>query len=104
MNCEYVRQYYGVPAEIGRRVLVSGKLGTIAGDRGHYIGVNLDSDKPSRILNYHPTDGVEYLDEIKPPRKPSRSAARYQRYLEVGECFESFLHFLRYEDARERNL
>jgi hypothetical protein len=104
MNCDYVRQYYNVPAEIGRRIRASGKIGTIVADRGHYIGVNLDSDKPSRILNYHPTDGVEYLDELKTPRKASRGSERYRRYLDVGECFQSFIHFCRYEDARERGM
>lgn len=61
MNCEYVRQHYHVPACIGRRVMVYGKPGIIAEDRGHYIGVNLDTDKPSAVNNYHPTDEVEYL-------------------------------------------
>jgi hypothetical protein len=56
MNCEYVRQYYGVPACIGRRVMVYSKPGIIAEDRGNYIGVNLDTDKPGRVSNYHPTD------------------------------------------------
>lgn len=60
--CQYVRDHYGVPAEIGRRVLAYGKPGVIAEDRGHYIGVNLDGDKPGTVRNYHPTDGVEYLE------------------------------------------
>ncbi len=51
MNCEYVQQYYSVPACIGRRVVVDGKPGVIAKDRGHYIGVNFDSDKPGVISN-----------------------------------------------------
>lgn len=46
MNCEYVRAHYNVPAEIGRRVVVDGKPGIITSDRGHYIGVNFDADKP----------------------------------------------------------
>lgn len=103
MNCEYVREHYGVPACIGRRVTVYGEPGIIVADHGNYIGVNFDHDKPSRVLNAHPTDGVVYL-EMGVPRKMSRGAARYQRYLEVGECFESFLHFLRYEDAREKGI
>lgn len=101
MSCEYVQQHYGVPACIGRRVLAYGKPGIIAADRGNYIGINLDSDKPGRILNYHPVDGIEYLGmgEI---RRPTRSQQRYQRYLDVGDCFESFLHFCRYEDSRRK--
>lgn len=80
MNCEYVRQYYGVPARIGRRVMVYGKPGIIAEDRGHYIGVNLDTDKPGQVSNYHPTDKVEYLDMGK-VRKMTRSQQRYHDYL-----------------------
>ena len=76
MNCEYVRDYYKVPACIGRRVMAYGKPGIIAKDRGHYIGVTLDTDKPGRVRNYHPTDGMEYL-EMGKVRKVSRSASRY---------------------------
>jgi len=59
---EYIRIAYGVPAEIGRRVTVSGKPGIIAKDCGSYIGVNFDSDKPGVIRNCHPTSEVQYLD------------------------------------------
>jgi hypothetical protein len=34
-NCEYVRQHYQVPAEIGRRVIAHGKPGVILANRGH---------------------------------------------------------------------
>jgi hypothetical protein len=44
MRLEYVCRTYGVPAEIGRRVIVYGKPGIIAEDRGHYIGVNFDCE------------------------------------------------------------
>lgn len=103
MNCEYVRTYYGVPAEIGRLVTVYGKSGIIASDRGNYIGVNFDSDKPGVIKNAHPKDGVEYLG-LGSIRKMTKSQRRYQRFLEVGECFDDFLSFLRYETAREREV
>lgn len=72
-NCEYVRKYYGVPACIGRRVVAYGKPGIIAEDRGNYIGILLDEDKPGNINNYHPTDGIEYLDEIGKVRPMTRS-------------------------------
>lgn len=65
MSFYYIKQYYKVPAEIGRRVRVYGKLGTIVEDRGHYIGVNFDEDKPGVVRNAHPTDGVEYLADSK---------------------------------------
>ena len=100
MSCEYVRKYYGVPACIGRRIKFIGKLGTISEDRGHYIGVNFDDSKPGVISNVHPTDGVEYL-EMGKVRKMTRSQQRYQDYLRVSECYESFAHYLgikKYDD------
>lgn len=30
----------------------------------------------------------------------TRSQLRYRRYLEVAECFDSFLHFLKHEQGR----
>ena len=102
MSCDYVRDYYGVPAEVGRRVTVSGKPGIIAADRGHYIGVNFDNDRPGVILNCHPTSEVVYgsMDKV---RKPSRHAARYQRYLEYGDRFDSFLDFCYWDAQPERS-
>ena len=97
MNCNYVVQYDGVPACVGRRVIAYGKPGIIAEDRGHYIGILLDSDKPTSVNNYHPTDGIEYLDEIGKVRKPSRYQARYRRYLSYGDCFDSFIDFCRWD-------
>lgn len=101
-ECEYVRNYYGVPAEIGRRVTVYGKPGIIAADRGHYIGVNFDAHKPGHILNAHPVDGVEYL-EMGAIRPMTAAQRRYREYLDVADCFESFLHFLRYRQWKAKN-
>lgn len=58
--CEYAKIHYQVPADIGRRVTVDGRPGIIAEDRGHYIGVNFDDDKPGVISNAHPTWEVDY--------------------------------------------
>jgi hypothetical protein len=102
MNCEYVRTHYSVPAEIGRRVAVDGKPGTIAADRGHYIGVNFDTSKPGVIMNAHPTSGVEYLG-MGTVRKPSRYAARAARFHEYGDGFPNFLAFCRWDAAPERS-
>lgn len=96
MNCEYVKDYYGVEADIGRRVLVDGKPGIIAEDRGHYIGVNFDKDKPGIICNCHPTWKIEYK-EMGKVRKATRSQQRYQRFLEYGDCFENFIEFCRWD-------
>ena len=101
MDCEYVRKYYGVPACIGRRVIAYGKPGIIAEDRGHYIGILLGCDKPGHVNNYHPTDGIEYLDEVGKIRRPSRSQARYQRYLKYDDCFDSFIDFCRWDTRTE---
>ncbi|MFJ3153557.1 hypothetical protein ACIPIX_05370 [Pseudomonas protegens] len=59
-SCDYVRHHYGVPAEIGRRVIANGEPGVIMADRGHYIGVILDNDPKRRIRNYHPTWEMQY--------------------------------------------
>lgn len=95
-NCEYVREYYGVPAEIGRRVIVDGEPGIIAEDLGNYIGVLFDKDEPNHILPCHPTWKVEY-GEMGTVRKMTRSQKRYRRYLQVADCFENFKEFLRHE-------
>ena len=103
MSCEYVRENYGVPAEIGRRVVIGGKPGVIAADRGHYIGVNFDADKPGVICNAHPISGVVYGD-IGKVRQMTPSQRRYAEYLEVADCFESFFHFLKYKAAQSKSL
>ncbi|WP_053159072.1 hypothetical protein [Pseudomonas protegens] len=59
-SCDFVRRLYGVPAEIGRRVIANGEPGVIMADRGHYIGVILDNDPKKRIRNYHPTWEMQY--------------------------------------------
>lgn len=98
MSCEYVRQFYGVPAEIGRRVRVSGKPGIISADRGQYIGVTFDSEKPSVVHNAHPTSEVEYLG-LGALRRLTRSQMRYRAYLDVADVYENFGHYLRAHNA-----
>lgn len=102
MNCEYVSDYYNVPACIGRLVTVDGKPGIIAKDCGHYIGVNFDSDKPGVISHCHPTWKVEY-GEMGKVRKPSKYAARYQRFLEYGDSFDDFISFCKWDADPERS-
>lgn len=103
MNCEYAQKNYGVPACIGRRVIAYGKPGVIAEDRGHYVGILLDCDKPGHVNNYHPVDGIEYLDEIGEIRPMTRSQARYQRYHEYGDMFDSFMDFCYWDSSPERS-
>jgi len=99
---QYVRECYGVPAEYGRRVIVSNNPGIIVADRGHYIGVTFDDDKPGTISNCHPTSNVQY-GEIGKVRQVSRSSARYHRYLEYGDGFDNFIEYCRWDAQPERS-
>jgi len=100
---EYVAKNYGVPACFGRRVTAYGKPGTIVEDRGHHIGINLDSDKPNDVESYHPADGIVYLG-MGTPRKQTRSQKRYKEYLKIADCFEDFKDFLRYSELKRKGL
>lgn len=95
MKCEYASNYYNVPADIGRAVIVNGESGVIAEDRGNYIGVNFDHDKPGIIKNCHPTWKVEY-GELAQIRKMTRSQRNYQEYLRADlDCsFPEYLGIL----------
>lgn len=95
MSCEYARNHYNVPAEIGRRVTVSGKPGIIAADRGHYIGVNFDTDKPGVIRNAHPTSEVIYLG-MGQVRKMTRSQQNYRDFIDA-DCGFSFAEWMRFK-------
>ena len=99
---DYVKEYYGVPADYGRVVFVNSKRGVIIKDCGHYIGVNFDTEKPGAVSICHPTWNVEYA-QIEKPRKVTKSQARYQRYLEYGDCFGSFLDFCYWDAMPERS-
>lgn len=90
----YVRRYYGVPAQLGRQVTVGGRSGIITADRGAYIGVTFDDDKPTSVLPCHPTSQVVY-GELRTPRPLTRSQKRYRDYLEVADAYEGFQHYLR---------
>lgn len=95
---EYVRTHYGVPAEYGRRVVVNGKPGIIVKDLGHHIGVVFDKDKPTRISPAHPTWEVEY-GEIGVPRKVSKGAERYRRFLDFDGGMK-FIEFCKMESLQ----
>ena len=99
MSFEYINKTYKVPACAGRRVVVNGKPGVITKDCGHYLGVNFDKDKPGIVSRCHPTWEVEYLG-IGKIRKPTRSQQRYQAYREYGDCFDGFLQFCYWYDAK----
>lgn len=61
MSLEYIRTYYGVPAEIDGRVEVQEKMGTIRSTRDAYLMVYFDGD--NRTKPVHPTWNVTYFDE-----------------------------------------
>ena len=94
MTCKYVQDNYGVPACVGRRVISYGKPGIIAEDRGHYLGILLDCDKPGSVNSYHPTDGIEYLQEICKVRPMTRSQKRYAEYVHADWYDGSFADWL----------
>jgi hypothetical protein len=91
----YVRRYYSVPAEIGRRVTVGGRPGIITADHGAYIGVTFDDEKPTMVRPCHPTSQVIY-GEMGIPRALTRSQRRYLDYLEVADVFDNFRDYLLY--------
>lgn len=91
---EYAKRYYGVPSDIGRIVIYNGRTGVISADRGHYIGVTFDDEKPGVVHNFHPcSDGLSYhgMGNVRPM---TRSQARYAHYLEVSDLFDSFRDYL----------
>lgn len=63
---DYIRRVYGVPARFGGRVTVYGRPAVIVEDRGHYLGIAYD-ENPGVVCSAHPTDGVEYLEEVIHP-------------------------------------
>lgn len=91
MLFQYVKEVYKVPAEYGRRVSLNGEFGTICEDRGHYVGVNFDKDKPGVIKNCHPSE-LTYGD-IGEVRKLTQGQKRYKEYRE-SECDCSFAEWL----------
>jgi hypothetical protein len=62
-----IREYYGVPAKRGMRIVYHGakrvRLGTITGSdtAGMYLRIRLDGDRRSTL--FHPTWQLEYLTE-----------------------------------------
>ncbi|MBV2127956.1 hypothetical protein [Arsukibacterium indicum] len=106
MSCPYIKQYYVVPADIGRRVVVNGKPGIIAADCGHYIGVNFDADEPGHISHCHPTWRITYGEMgfiRKLPKRKAAAKARYKRFLEYGDSFDNFMHFCAWDSQQQRS-
>lgn len=51
---DYIREYYGVPAEPGAKVEYNGKPGTVTGTHGPHVKVRLEWQTHSHC--YHPRD------------------------------------------------
>ena len=67
---EYVKNHYGVDAQLGMDINFNGDRGIITEDKGHYIGVTFDKDKPGTVSNVHPTDELlEFTGKFRKIRK-----------------------------------
>jgi hypothetical protein len=105
MSLDYVRDYYEVPAYLGRDVIIDSRLGTITKDMGNYIGVTFHDDLKRKSLPYHPTNGVIYLDSetdlLTLRAKNQRSRDRYDAYLSSETCL-SFAEYLGIKISKHR--
>jgi hypothetical protein len=101
MSFQYIQSYYKVPAEYGKEVSMSGRKGVIIEAIGQYVGVNFYDTKNTLVLPVHPKD-LEYLGKgvIRPL---TRSQQTYKEYREVADCFDSFLHFLKYTAHKKKH-
>ena len=63
MSMEEIRRKRGVPAKRGMRIYDRYKkdFGTIKGSRGGYLQIQLDRN--SFAVSYHPTWKLDYLDD-----------------------------------------
>jgi len=82
----YVKQYYGVPADIGRCVTYRDKPGIIYEEGGNYVAVNFDSDKPGHCHYIHPTDPGLIYGEMGQIRKMTKSQQRYRLWQQADSC------------------
>lgn len=93
---EYIKQHYGVTAQLGQVIEYNGDSGLITEDRGHYIGVTFDKDKTGDTISIHPTDdNLKYINKVKKIRPMTRSQSNYQDYLrsEVDCSFGEWMGF-----------
>jgi hypothetical protein len=92
MSLSYIREYYAVPAVVGRRVVAYGKPGIIMSAINAYIGVVLDDDPKRRPRPHHPTDGIVYGELAeKLPKPPRRSNYEEFQHDESGLYFHEWL-------------
>lgn len=56
----YVREMYGVPAHVGRKVLFNGEPAEIMGGERQYVWIVMGDEREPILV--HPTWHMEYLD------------------------------------------
>lgn len=103
MSLDYIRNYYKVPAEVGREISYTGEKGkerkaVIVCAHGNYIGVVFHDSEPEEIMPLHPTWEVKYLEivKIRKFRKSKiRAKQRYRDYIEADWFSGSFIDYLR---------
>lgn len=75
MSLKAIRQFYGVPAKRGMRVVYTGydnpRPGTITGSSGMYVRIRLDGERGSG--RYHPTWRVDYKQQSRNNATEKRS-------------------------------
>jgi hypothetical protein len=65
----YIRDYYGVPAKRGMRVIANGHRGVICGSLDHYLRIRPDGDQ--ELTTWHPTWRVIYLPDTVAQLQPT---------------------------------
>jgi len=88
---QYVRDFYKVPAYVGRVVYAGGKRGVVTGASGPHVKVCLDGARRAGI--YHPADQIVWTEESAPLPKRTKGQRLYDAWLN-SECNESFIEFL----------
>ena len=59
MTLKYIRDYYGVPAERGMRVVADGRRAEIRGAKDQYLLLRCEDDE--KLSVWHPTWRMVYL-------------------------------------------
>ena len=93
---EYIKATYAVDVKLGMDINFNGDRGIVTEDKGHYIGVTFDKDKPGAVSNIHPTDEkLTFTGKFRKIRKMSRSQQNYSNYLrsEVDCSFAEWMRF-----------
>lgn len=70
------------------------------GNAEHKCAAGWNRTKPSDLGCYC---GMPIVGEPRRQPKMTRSQERYQRFLEFGDCFDSFRDFLSWDAAPERS-